>query len=521
MPGTEGKNVTVQNPYGRWRIGVIINMHRVPHSLMTIIWLGSVTCSAMAGQTHHRFRRCEVACPIRQMEYADLDGDGLKDLLAIGEDQLLVFFQDLRKGFSSTPQVEHHLGDKPSVLWPAQMGARTGNSLLVATEKGISVLTWLARTAAPTREIVVKRETIVPDIAKGSALFFPLAMESSGDFPLILVPTDGALEIWRHENNGGWRHDSTLADKLQCIVNAPFQQTFYMKLRFLNLTVGDTNSDGREDLVVRQVLADRNRLAFDIYQQAQDGSLPGRPVERIEVGCNEQEWVCLEDVNRDGTVDIIRNTWLQEPWFIPGVRSGKVLVRVLLADGKGVLPEEPSHVFRKHDWQARIPIVDIDGDGYTDLVLGHCRWQGRNELIRAYESQAIDFQLRVHVFDERSGFGVEPTFTTNIPVFSRIAGQTLDFSWRDLFIKAVVLEGDFNGDGCRDLLFREESERLSVRFFESRRTGFSRRADLSFNIKLDTDYKVIIRDLNNDNVSDLAVVATDKDSLTVFLSGGD
>ena len=70
-------------------------------------------------------------------------------------------------------------------------------------------------------------------------------------------------------------------------------------------------------------------------------------------------------------MDLIKSVWLNEPSFLPGIPSGKVLVSTYIADEHGRIPAEPQQVFRKNDWTAALPVVDVDGDGFLDLVLGY------------------------------------------------------------------------------------------------------------------------------------------------------
>ncbi len=74
------------------------------------------------------------------------------------------------------------------------------------------------------------------------------------------------------------------------------------------------------------------------------------------------------------------------------------------------------------------------------------------------------------------------------------------------------LDGDFNGDGNRDLLVIDKADKASVYFFISRKKGFSKKADIQFNMK---SARFIVSDLNKDKISDLIVSGH---KLKVFLS---
>lgn len=200
---------------------------------------------------------------------------------------------------------------------------------------------------------------------------------------------------------------------------------------------------------------------------------------------------------------------------MPGMWSGKVIVRVYLADARGDWPAEPTYIFRKHDWQAPIPIVDIDGDGRLDLVLGFYLWKGREEMTDAIESRHLVFDLRVYMAAADGRYPAEPTFVQKVAVCTH--GIGLRFDW-DILRSSWSLEGDFNGDGRKDLLVRSGKDEASVFFFESPQTGFARKPGVVFRLGSDEDAWLAVRDINGDGISDLMAYVWQKKQLIVFLS---
>ena len=480
-----------------------------------LIALGVGGQSLRAAAANIRFSSYELAAEQQELLLFDFDGDGLDDMVLLDEPNLAIFFQDARTGFPQAPHLTFSPADKPAVFWPARIGDKPGQSILVMTHDGVSLLTYTGRSTPPERKTIITHPTLIPtETEKPSTIFFTLSARTTGDYPAILIPTVDELEIWQYAGDLGYRHVYSLGNILQTSVSGPWRGNIYSKSYRLNINVGDVNTDGLDDLVICDSIFIKGTISFSIFEQTKAGLFLGQPSAVIESELDdENSWLCLQDVNRDGKVDLIKNTWLREPWLLPGTHSGKVMVCIHLADANGNIPEKPQYVFRKSDWRPAIPIVDIDGDGYIDLVLGYSKINIAEHLLKALTARKLDYNLRFHFYDNGQ-YPQEPhcqkTLTLHIDRRGPLRGRPNVERW-------VNLRGDFNGDGCRDLLVRDGAEYFSVYFFRSRKDGFSKKADMRF--ALAKAKRLLMQDLNRDGVSDLIAVLSAK-SLKVFLSRG-
>jgi hypothetical protein len=458
------------------------------------------------------FKSYELKSTYDELLFADFDGDGLDDIIVIDEPNLVFFFQDSKHGFTKNPNLVCSLGDKPSVIWPAKFGDNLGHNILVMTDDGVSALTYVGKTSPPAKRKIISRQTIIPDKCENSPIiFFTLSASTAKEFPLIFVPTEDDLEIWKYDNE--WQHLHSLQGMPDTKIWGPHKTVGYTKQHWLNLNIGDLDGDGLEDIVICE--ENNEKTLFKVYPQTKEASFALKASQPFEDGWDWRKWICLQDINKDGRVDIIKNRWLEEPWFLPGTRSGKVLVQVFMSNVQGNIPNKPTFVFRKNDWISSMPILDIDGDGFMDLVLGYNRFVDSEKIRKTLGSKKLDHSLRIHFYDD-GGFPKEPDCQKALIIHLHQRGLHFSWSQREFLETQICLDGDFDGDGDKDLLVKDKPDKASVYFFISRKKGFSKKANMRFNIK--HVERFIAEDLNEDGISDLIVLSTKKDSFKVFLS---
>lgn len=458
------------------------------------------------------FKYYELESDYKEMFFSDFDGDGLDDIIVIDEPNLVFFFQDRKSGFGKKPDIYYSLGDEPSIIWPAKVGSKAGQEFLVMTSEGVSTLSYLDRTTPTKRSIIINQKTIVPDKCENSRIiFFVLSTKTTKEFPLILVPTERELQIWRH--NQEWDCVGSLDNMPEERIWGPHSTSGYTRQYWLNLNTSDLNGNGLEDLVICE---DNNgRTLFKVYPQTEKGSFALKPSQSYEDEWDWRKWICLQDINKDGKVDIIKNKWLEEPWFLPGISSGKVLVQIFMSDIHGNIPNKSTFVFRKNDWLSSMPILDIDGDGFMDLVLGYNRFVDSEKIRKTLVSKKLDHSLRIHFYDD-GGYPKEPDCQRALTIHLNQRNLHISWSQREFLETQICLDGDFDGDGDKDLLVKDKEDKASVYFFISRKKGFNKKTNLHFNIKHVEQF--IPEDLNKDGISDLIVLDSKKDSFKVFLS---
>jgi hypothetical protein len=168
------------------------------------------------------------------------------------------------------------------------------------------------------------------------------------------------------------------------------------------------------------------------------------------------------DVNGDGRVDCLmlagdkraEDVRTQALLYLNG-RSGDAESPLFGAQGL------PSQLLRIAGFAGSPRLVDVDGDGRLDLVVGAVRLDGAFDAVRAAGKGALDAELYVYANRPR-GFSERPDLL--FPIAMKAHG--LRDARGELLARFF---GDVTGDGVRDLLLRDEPERL--RLLMTRRAG--------------------------------------------------
>lgn len=493
-------------------------------------------------QANPQFTASELAGTGSQWFTCDLDGDGLKDLVLIHDLTLSFFYQDTARVFTREPQQTYRLEHRCCIIWPAKL-ERQGASLLVMASDGVSELYFTNRTSAPLVHRIITQPTIVPDsLEETNAVYLSLSVEthphpttaspsqpdtalaSTSDHPMLLVPAPDGLQVWSSrtgatkggQDPGGWRQAQVIERAVDSRVRPSVTDPGYSRALDLDLTVGDVNGDGRDDLIVKRSLVGETNL-YTLYLQQSNGLFNPEPALVFADKAEPRSWLCWVDLNHDGKADLIKSTWLHEPSFVPGHPSGKVLVRTYLADARGRIPTEPHQILRKNDWTPALPVVDLDGDGYLDLALGSSPLDTREGVRKEITARQLDYSLRFYFYRPGARFPKEADSQRDVVIHLDQATLLLGGDRRQYFERYVKLEGDFNGDGKTDLVVRDRGNDISVYFFISREKGFSLEPDLRFNCPEPFD-EWAAEDLNHDGISDLIVKMAKQDSFRIFIS---
>ena len=396
--------------------------------------MGLSLLACPSAQAKPKFNASEVAGPSSQLLICDLDGDGLKDLVLMDDLNLSIYYQSPTQGFPREPQQTYRLEPRPCVLWTAKLGGPAG-SLLVMTSDGVTELCFTNRTGPPVIRQIIRQPTVVPDAAEHTnAVCLPLSVETGGGWPLLLVPAADGLQVWQHREE--WRQAQLIGHAIDAHMWPSLANPGYTQSLEFDLSVGDVNGDGRDDLMVRRSQVSRTNT-YSLYLQQTNGLFALEPALTYADKVKPFSWLCWADLNRDGKVDLIKSVWLNEPSFVPGVPAGKVLVSTYMADEHGRIPAQPQQVFRKNDWLAALPVVDVDGDGFLDLVLGYGHMDSREGVRKQVTAKQLDYSLRFFFYRPGAGFPKEADCQRDVVIHLDHVGSPLDWDLPQNFQRSV------------------------------------------------------------------------------------
>jgi len=387
------------------------------------------------------------------VELAELNGDARTDLMVVASLGMPPHERrrvrvHLQKPDGSLPADPDHTIELPpwsAVYDLADLKESPGQEMALLRPEGVTLLS-LADASGRSWDLAVPGPTTL-GVAGDERGFerFHLVDRGFGPEPWILVPRIGQLlalspggevrarlEVPSRANYWVAPHPGLVLSEsdLELVVDAP------------KLSVGDVDGDARADAV----LSTRHELW--VYLRREDGSLPGAPDRRLVLrllaprdhvrgsgGVASQ----ARDIDGDRKLDLLIS-------HVAGNLSrASSATYVHMNRGGGWNLDEPDRVFRSEDSLDTNALLDLDGDGRSELIRMQLRFDAL-EIAEFLLTREVDLRVSVHRYHPERGFDEKPWAKAQIGLPFRF--ETLGLAG---FLPAAGV--DLNADGFPDFAF--------------------------------------------------------------------
>ncbi|MHC4600599.1 MAG: FG-GAP repeat domain-containing protein [Planctomycetota bacterium] len=448
----------------------------------------------------------------------DVNEDGKLDLLLLEGRRVVLFLQGAG-GFPRWPTQVFPLDPRALILHVGDRRDRKGRELVFVAPGGVFAYPWEEGKWAAKPVAWVEGETALRR-GTGAPLLRDFFTDLDGDgLDDLIIPVPGRYVFLRQDKAGKFARWAALR------VDPSVRLWVPKDGRLANLRrvgrypvpfVVDFDGDGRRDIVIRHA---RELHVFRGRPDGPFGEIPdfvvrtGLPDQKKKLGGRLQLGfevpLLLGDLQEDGVPDLVACLPLKGEALAFLRKKGRDL-------GK------PGFVFRMDGWPLGAMIKNLDGKRGPDLIIGGVGKIGIWSVLKIFLTK----EVLVHAFfflnrgDGR--FPVKPDRTWDVAVPLKFA--TTQKGFRLGTTLAANFDGDFNGDGFKDLVVRRGNVMLDI--FPGREEGvFARKPWKSVTIMNAEKYRYVfpeVADFNGDGRSDLLLHYRDwaerRDAVLLYLS---
>lgn len=498
--------------------------------------LGEGDVAALPGPIKLNRYEIEARDKITEVLLEDLDGDGLKDMILLLGREVRIFFQRAPGIFQSEPDQRFKIDPRAVVMDVGDVMA-TGKTKQVVFLRDDGVYAYRLMPAesadkmpyfeVPRAHKVLGVETLLRKPSDDEVRRKEFLRDVDGDGKTdLIVPERTGFGIFRNLGGGTFAARDVIycppvatiglgTDQLSSNLNASYF--------FANPTIADFDADGKPDIVLAQ--DDWLTVFRTVDGRIAPHAVTTLSITGVKVFSLDAEKpfeldftmpLVLKDLNADRRLDAALT------------HVGTGTTRVYINSDK---PEEsfkaPARVVRAKGITFLSFFVDLDGDKHEDLILPRMDKIGIWAILKAIVTRSVPVEAQF--FYQRKdaaktdAYPDEPDFSRSfeIPIAIHSKGDGVDLGTSVI----VSLDGDFDGDGLRDLVNRTDNDKLAIYPGLAGRRGVAEKPAVELEIKNTDDYRFVlpmVEDVNGDGRADIVLrfIAWERknDRVTVFVS---
>jgi hypothetical protein len=446
----------------------------------------------------------------------DLDGDGLKDIVAIslstgkkGAKRIVsVFYQKKGGGFGQYPDQNWYLDHEAVVFDVGTVAAGQKKAIAFMTPEGLTIYQMTGRTFSTRPTLLIKSSSIFSQEDPLDLPRWPILIENAGGgADLAIIPSIERLAVYSN-TGGGYK----LASSMPLVTRTSFldnpltlnegQLIITHKIPVVQKV--PFNSRGSQDLMVAW---DDNA---DIWLRKAGGfadtPVKFRPglLDSSKKDSLDTAGVQAVDLDGDGRLDMVVTK------MVGGVSQTKSLVFIYKRADDGSFPDKPTQTIMT-EGVVGPRVIDVNGDGKMDLLLPSVK-MGISNFINMITSRQINMTVGVYLQGNNGRFQDQPSKEKGV-VFN------LDISNMGKNAKPVMTMGKFTRTPGYGLIVASKSDKVSI-YLPDRYSVLADNAGLTLSVAAPSE--MAVQDLNGDGIDDIVMtyrkIKDQAGKLNVFLS---
>jgi len=500
---------------------------------LSFVWFLFFMGTAVVSALQFSHSAVYLEAPTQDMTLADLNDNGLQDVLIVTGNSFMVFFQREGSGFSKYPDQTLEFTEEVRVVDIGEVDPTKGKEIIYMGRNGTFYYKQRNGRFLPDPDSLIKEATFFLGRQFGCYIVdFAKDLNSDG-LDDLLVPTEEGMVLYWQSFPGRFTRYGPLPTRRTVYASVTAflwpssltEKTQQMRGLCLgpeireekDLLLQDINNDGLVDILLPDTSGNEKDSGPHIFLQTRDGRFMhgrGQDAEIYGEALAEEGELFFFDINGNGLMDkvIVR---MRDPLQNSSLMVPTIQIAIFLnKDHKGFM-NNPDHVFRSVYLSDFVPIVDIDKDNTQDIftIYADLRIGSKESIIQSLTRKAVSFVLRCYLFDNQK---------QSYPYSSDVAHNFVVKYGDSTNIASVIffdLSGDFDGNGIHDFVYREKADTLLILLMEKRDGELNIFDEIRIPIPDNTAHIKVIQ-LNGDNRSDLILLDQTGTRLSILINQG-